>query len=88
MDNRYHCYKCPPLMSDGRFITNYTPRRSFEQYIRNLNNINTAQEYKTFLQTNANNIMANEQKFYNDSNTCNVNGACSNVCNSKNCSTC
>ena len=52
MDNRYYNYKCPPLMQDARFITNYTRSRIFEQKIRGVNNIESAQDYKIFLQTN------------------------------------
>lgn len=92
MDNRYYCHNCPPLMQDARFITNYTPRRTFEQYIRNLNNIDSSQNYKLFLQQNANNILNNERKYLNENNTCNVNGKCVECCdklmNNKSCNVC
>jgi hypothetical protein len=84
MDNRYYCQDCPALMQDGRFITNYTPRRTFEQYIRSINNINSSQDYKLFLQKNAENIMNNERKFLKENNTCSVNGRCAPVCTPQN----
>ena len=80
MDNRYHCHNCPALMQDARFITNYTPRRTFEQYIRSINNIESSQDYKSFLQKNAESIMQNERKFLRENNTCNVNGKCVQTC--------
>lgn len=76
MDNRYFHYKCPPLMHDGRFITNYIKNSTFEQFIRNVNQIDSAQEYKQFLQQNGDTII-NRERAYNESiNTCPVNGKC------------
>ena len=89
MDNRYYCYSCPPLMQDARFLTSYTPHRTFEQYIRNINNIDSAQNYKSFLQQNANQIMDNERKYALANNTCGVNGNCAPICTEKKgCTTC
>jgi len=76
MDNRYFKYKCPPLMQDARFITNYTESRIFEQYIRNVNKIDSAQEYKRFLQSNGELIMNREKDYQQRMNTCGVNGKC------------
>ena len=76
MDNRYYNYKCPPLMQDARFITNYTPSRIFEQKIRGVNNIESAQDYKIFLQTNGETIMNRERAYIEATNTCSVNGEC------------
>ena len=76
MDNRYFKNGCPPLMQDGRFITNYMESRVFEQYIRNVNNIGSAQEYKRFLQSNGDTIMNREREYLQKENTCSVNGEC------------
>lgn len=76
MDNRYFNYGCPPLMQDARFITNYHPNRTFEQHIRNVNSINSAQEYKLFLQKNGDTIMNRERAYLNKLNTCEVQGKC------------
>ena len=78
-DNRYFSYNCPALMEDGRFITNYTRYRIFDQYIRNMNNIYSAQDYKHFLQTNSDNIINRERIFNNNNNVCKINGVCVSV---------
>jgi hypothetical protein len=76
MDNRYFKYGCPPLMQDARFITNYTESRIFEQYIRNVNQINSAQEYKHFLQSKGDIILDRERAYQQKINTCDVQGKC------------
>ena len=76
MDNRYFQYKCPPLMQDGRFITNYVKNSTFEQFIRNVNQIDSAQDYKQFLQKNGDTIINRERAYYESINTCPVNGKC------------
>jgi hypothetical protein len=63
-DNRYFSYNCPALMQDGRFITNYTQRRTFDQYIRSMNKIDTAQDYKYFLQMNGDNLKPEEHPLH------------------------
>ncbi len=78
MDNRYYKNSCPALMQDGRFITNFIPKRSFEQFIRNVNNINTSAEYRQFLQNNGETIMNKEREHIEKTNTCGVNGMCLN----------
>ncbi len=78
-DNRYFSYDCPALMEDGRFITNYTRQRVFDQYIRGINNINSAQDYKEFLQKNGDTII-NRERAYNDSNNiCKIEGKCNSI---------
>ncbi len=76
MDNRYFNYKCPPLMQDARFITNYTKSSTFEQFIRNVNQIDSAQEYKQFLQQNGDTIINRERAYLESINTCAVHGKC------------
>ena len=76
MDNRYFKHNCPPLMSDGRFITNYMESRIFEQYIRNINKIDSAQDFKHFLQTNGDTIMNRERNYQQQEYSCGVNGNC------------
>lgn len=70
MDNRYFANGCPPLMSDGRFITNYTNNSVMNQYVRNMNNLNSTHDYRVFIQENAETIMNNERKFNEDNNMC------------------
>jgi hypothetical protein len=76
MDNRYFNYGCPALMQDARFITNYHPHRSFEQHIRSVNNLGSAQDYKLFLQKNGDTIMNKERAYLAKINTCEVGGKC------------
>jgi len=81
MDNRYFNFNCPPLMSDGRFITNYMESRVFEQNIRNLNKLESALDYKDFLQKNATLIMNNEITYNENNNTCVLSESCPNIAN-------
>jgi hypothetical protein len=81
MDNRYFKYGCPPLMSDGRFLTNYTRGRIVDQSIRLNNSIDSIQEYKLYLQNNGQKIINNEMMKLQENNTCNVNGECVNISN-------
>ena len=76
MDNRYFQYNCPALMQDARFVTNYLPKRDIEQYIRNINKIVSAQDYKLFLQKNGDVIQNRERAYLQKVNTCSINGAC------------
>lgn len=75
MDNRYFKQGCPPLMHDGRFITNYNRFPIFEQYIKNINKISSAQEYRQFLQKNGDTIINNERAYFNKVATCNILGS-------------
>lgn len=76
MDNRYYNYNCPPLMNDGRFISNYVRSSTFDQYVKNVNNINTAHEYRHYLQNNGSEIMNNMKAYLRQTNTCSVEGKC------------
>jgi hypothetical protein len=75
MDNRYSAQGCPAL-HDYRFLTNYQPARSFEQFIRNVNQIGSAQDYKSFLEKNGTTIMSRELAYFENNNTCSVHGVC------------
>jgi hypothetical protein len=83
MDNRYFKNGCPALMQDARFITNYTESRIFEQFIRKTNNIGSAQDYKRFLQDNADTIMQREREYLETNNKCNVDGKCVGISGEK-----
>jgi hypothetical protein len=76
MDNRYYKYNCPPLMNDGRFLSSYIRSRVFDQYIRNINNVHSAQEYKHFLQNNGDQIINNLKGYFRESSTCRIEGKC------------
>jgi len=76
MDNRYFKNGCPPLMQDAKFITNYTRSRIVDQFVRNVNKIESAQDYKHFLQKNGDTIMNRERAHIENMNTCKVQGKC------------
>jgi len=78
-DNRYFSYECPAKMQDGRFITSYIRSRTFDQYVRGINDINSAQEYKDFLQNNGDNIINRERAYNNEKNVCKIEGKCAPV---------
>jgi hypothetical protein len=63
-------------MNDGRFISSYVRSRVFDQYVRNVNNVNSAQEYKHFLQNNGDQIINNLKGYLRETNTCRIEGKC------------
>ena len=76
MDNRYYKYNCPALMNDGRFLTSYVRSRVFDQYIKNINNVQNSQEYRHFLQNNGDQILNNLKGYLRETNTCKIEGKC------------
>ena len=71
MDNRSYTCNCPPLMQDGRFISSYIRSRSVDQFIKNINNINTVHNYKLYLQDNTTQILTNLNKLLTENYMCN-----------------
>lgn len=76
MDNKYYNYNCPPLMNDGRFISSYVRSSTFDQYVRNVNNIETGTSYRHYLQNNGDTIINNIKGYLHQNNTCSVGGKC------------
>jgi len=76
MDNRYWSNGCPPLMSDGRFLTNHVRFNVVDQFIRNMNELPNNHEYRHFLQKNGDEILNKERQVLTKNNTCEVNGKC------------
>lgn len=68
---------CPALMSDGRFITSYTPSNELTENIRHINGIENTNQFREFLQTNGNRLMNKEREYLWESNTCAPKTACS-----------
>jgi hypothetical protein len=73
MDNFYK--NCPPKMNDARFLTNYKTSTSYNELIKYANNITRDDDYRLFLQTNANQIMDNEWVKLRNDDSC-WNNAC------------
>jgi hypothetical protein len=63
-------------MNDGRFISSYVRSSTFDQYVRNINNINSSHEYRHYLQNNGTEIMNNIKAYLRQNNTCSVEGKC------------
>jgi len=57
MDNYYQ--KCPPMMSDGRLFTDFRTATRREETNKYINNIVRDDEYRLFLEQNAEVIMDN-----------------------------
>lgn len=71
MDNYFK--QCPALMSDGRLFTDYrTPTRR-EEHIKYMNGVTRNDDYRMFLQQNAETIMDREWDSIKQTKSCNVN---------------
>ncbi len=74
-DNKFQM--CPPLMSDSRHITNHTPNSVMNEYVKNVYGIVDNNYYRTFLQRNAEKLMADERMFMEKHYNCHVPVLCS-----------
>ena len=61
MDNRYWSNGCPALMQDGRFITNHVRSAVYDQFVKNVNNIQSAHDYRLYLQQHGDEILNKER---------------------------
>ena len=61
---------CPPLMNDGRHVTDYSPSCYVHDLILKQNNLKTSSELKSFLTTNALDLQKINRNFYNSKNRC------------------
>jgi hypothetical protein len=77
MNNRYWKQDCPALMNDAR-LTNHHRTKKLDQYIKNINNLETSHEYRYFLQKNGHIIFNNERAALEKSTTCTSNVMCFN----------
>jgi hypothetical protein len=73
MDN-FYC-NCPPMMNDGRFLTNYKSAWSNNEYIKYVNGIVRNDDYRLFLQMNADKILNSEFIYMKGHDSC-MNNAC------------
>ena len=64
---------CPPKMSDGRLLTDYRTAVRRNEYVKFINNIIRDDEYRLFLQRNAEAIADNEWNYYRKNRSCWVN---------------
>lgn len=61
---------CPPMMSDGRLFTDYRTSVRANEYIKRINGINRDDDYKLFLQNNAEQIMDNQWDYIRKNKSC------------------
>ena len=73
MDNYYK--NCPAKMDDGRFITNWKTSSCYNEYIKYMNGIVRDDDYRLFLQMNADKIMDSEWMYLRKNDSC-WNNAC------------
>lgn len=76
-NNVYYKDGCPALMNDGRFITYYNSTNELTNQIQKLNGFKSANQFRTFMQTNGSTIMATERLYQIRKNTCMPHVACS-----------
>ena len=71
MDNFYK--NCPARMNDARFMTNYKSSTSNNELIKYANNITRDDDYRLFLQKNANKLINSEWENLKKTSSCRVN---------------
>ena len=83
-NNVYYRDGCPALMSDGRFITNYNSSNELTESMRKMNGFQSANQFRNFMQNNADAFMKAERDFINRENTCRPGSMCSEGWNQNN----
>lgn len=73
-DNLYFQYKCPPKMNDSRFITEYHPRDTLEDFYQSILNSKSEHDYRKKLQNNTDKIIVGILSHQMKNNTCSCNG--------------
>ena len=66
-------FNCPPLMEDGRFITDYRPSCSLHYEIMRNNGICSAYQFKEFMQNHADKIHQQQTEQFRYYSQCNCN---------------
>lgn len=70
MNNALGNQDCPPIMEDGRHVTDYRPICYVNDLIMKQNGINNSYDYKALLQHNALKLQEVNRQFYNNKNAC------------------
>lgn len=71
MDNYFQ--NCPPMMEDGRHLTDFKTATRRNEYVKYINDIWRDDQYRLFLQLNGKEIMDRENAYHNKYNRCWVN---------------
>ncbi len=70
-------YQCPAKMEDGRFITRYESSNELTGAIQKMNHIQSSNQFRTFLQSNTDSLIANERDYLASNWSCHPKAACS-----------
>lgn len=76
-NNVYYKDGCPAIMEDGRFVTYYNSSNELTNAMQKVNGYKSANQFRTFMQNNADLFMGAERKFIIKQNTCSPTTACS-----------
>lgn len=71
MNNSYVNRDCPPLMSDGRFVTDYRPSCEVHSAIRYHNNLYDSNQFRQFLINNGDKLREMTAQHYINLRGCN-----------------
>lgn len=71
MNNSYANRDCPPIMQDGRHVTDYRPSCEVHSSIRYHNNLTDSNQYRQFMMNNAEKIMDMERSHWSKVRSCN-----------------
>ena len=71
MDNYFNT--CPPRMNDGRFLEDFRQANTREQFIKMQYGITDEDDYRAFLQKNADSIMNNDWNILRNTQSCKTN---------------
>ena|ERR1700744_701928 len=64
---------CPAKMEDARYLTDYRSAVRREEYVKYINGIVRDDDYRLFLQDNAETVMDKEWQYYRKNKSCWVN---------------
>lgn len=70
MNNSLVNHDCPPLMSDGRHVTDYRPSCYVHDLIRRQNSITNSYDLKLLLTRNAVKFQEIDRQYYDTKNSC------------------
>lgn len=76
-NNQFYKDGCPPLMSDGRFITYHNSTNELTEAMRKMNKIDSPNAFRNFMQNNGNLFMNAERDHIVKNNSCTPSMACS-----------
>lgn len=70
MNNTLENHDCPPLMSDGRFVTDYRPNCFVHEMIMKQNGVRNSYDFKQLLTNRAVELQKINRDYYEAKNSC------------------